>query len=235
MAWGGEGNPGNKGNTRSKSKNPKALAKHERLPIIADMFNRGRSQAEMAEWCGVTQPQISNDLALIINAWVSERTLEKFEESRAREIAKINHLEKVAWEAFEKSCGEKRTVRKVEKALRKMPDVKAGSASELKKQSKKMADELKKVLAEGVDSLPEETMRTVKKQTEVTFSSSAGNPLWLDRVAWCIEMRVKLLGLIKTDINVATFINWDMVAAQASVPEDIDPIEQKILTAGSKG
>lgn len=62
--------------------------------------------------------------------------------------------------------------------------------------------------------------RMVKKQT--------GDVGYLRQVAWCIEMRVKMFGLLKEVTQTNIFINWDSFAlgTSADLP---DPVEARLI------
>jgi hypothetical protein len=51
----------------------------------------------------VTQGQVSCDLKAVRKAWL-ESSIRDFDELKAQELAKLDHLEATAWENFERSC-----------------------------------------------------------------------------------------------------------------------------------
>jgi hypothetical protein len=66
------------------------------------MYLQGYLQAEIAEVLGVSQPQISYDLARIREQW-RESALIDFNEAKNRELERIDLLEREYWEQWKKS------------------------------------------------------------------------------------------------------------------------------------
>lgn len=102
------------------------------LAEISNLYLQGWIQAAIADHIAksrpykITQQTISRDLKTIQERWQAS-AIRSFDEARARELAAIDNLERVAWEAYQ---------------AKEPPD-----------------------------------------------------PRFLDRVSWCIDRRVKLLGL----------------------------------------
>jgi hypothetical protein len=65
----------------------------------ARLYLEGLTQQEIAEVVGVSQQQVSDDLAEVRQRW-SASAVDALAERRAFELAKIDNLERVAWEAF---------------------------------------------------------------------------------------------------------------------------------------
>lgn len=80
------------------------------LAITAEMYAKGKSLQYIADMVGVSVPQVSYDMKLIREVWV-ERTREAAEVIIARELAKIDLVEKNWWEAWERSIGKKTKTR----------------------------------------------------------------------------------------------------------------------------
>lgn len=194
----------------------KVYSKNDRLAIVNMLYLQGYSQMEMAASLGVSQTQISFDMKDVRAEW-RRRLDEPTDAKKAEELARIDNLESEAWNAWRKSQeGVTNTHKRVEKVLRRQekPESKAAFAKKLK----------------GVmdGTISPEKMVPVKVTKDSRLQSSAGNPAFLDQIAWCIETRVKILGLI-TDINITQFFNWEEVSAEAIAPEGVDPLEQRIL------
>jgi hypothetical protein len=83
---------------------------HKRTPIqverdrveIARLYLQGTPQAVIAEQLGVSQSQISYDLSVIQARW-QEATKVTLDAAKARELAKIDELEREYWAAWESS------------------------------------------------------------------------------------------------------------------------------------
>lgn len=69
---------------------------------ITELYIQGHYQSDIAEQLGLTQPQISYDLKVIQKEWVKNTTL-SLDEYKGKELAKIDHLECVYWQAWDRS------------------------------------------------------------------------------------------------------------------------------------
>lgn len=70
---------------------------------IADLYLKGWLQVDIADDVGLHQSMVSRDLKAIQKQWINS-TLVDFNEVRAREVAKIDQLEREHWMAWERSC-----------------------------------------------------------------------------------------------------------------------------------
>ncbi len=123
--------------------------------IEADMYCRGATQVEIAARVGMSVGAIKNDLKVILAHW-RESQLVDMDDAKARELARIDHLEREYWEAWDKS----RTTKTRTRTAR-------------------------------TDS--EERGKT--DVAEVVSEEAVGDSTFLRGVQWCIEQRVKILGL----------------------------------------
>ncbi|GAB3546387.1 hypothetical protein [Spirosoma fluminis] len=73
-----------------------------RRSTVASLYLKGWFQAKIALETGVSQQQISQDLQAIRSDW-KESSLVDFNEAKAKELAKIDHLESIYWKAWEDS------------------------------------------------------------------------------------------------------------------------------------
>lgn len=69
---------------------------------IARRYLRGESQASIGIALGMTQQMVSYDLAVIEKRWQT-LAVRDLSEAKAKELAKIDHLEVTYWEAWEES------------------------------------------------------------------------------------------------------------------------------------
>lgn len=69
---------------------------------IARLYLAGRVQTEIAAELGLDQSQISRELRTIQEEW-RQRYAAEIEALKARELARIDELERVAWDAWERS------------------------------------------------------------------------------------------------------------------------------------
>lgn len=69
---------------------------------IAEMYLKGKYQSEIATELGISQAAISKNLKAIREEWLKS-TLINFNEAVAKELAKVDNLERVYWESWERS------------------------------------------------------------------------------------------------------------------------------------
>jgi len=84
---------------RNKSQREKDLEE------IARRYLQGETQAAIAADLVVTQQQVSYDLRILQKRW-QKSALVNIDESKAKELAKVDHLEREYWAAWERSCQE---------------------------------------------------------------------------------------------------------------------------------
>jgi hypothetical protein len=135
---------------RPSAKKLAALARRER---VAAGYLRGQTQSALAVAEGVDQGTVSRDLAAVREEWKS-RAAEAFAERVAEELARIDGLERTAWEGWERSCKDAQT---------------------------------RHVRTEGAG----DAKKTI---SEMTTRGQAGDPRFLERVGWCVEQRLRLIG-----------------------------------------
>lgn len=170
----------------------------ERRMQVAEMYLKGQSQIAIAKHFGVTPPLICIDLKAIRAEWL-ESTLVDFNEKKAQELAKIDHLERVAYEAWERSC----------------------QLSEIKHQKTE----------KGMSTADGDKVARVKTVDAKTSEEQYGNPAYLARVAWCIETRIKIMGLIQDVVVNATQNNFGIPFEKWFAPPAVmaDPVEAEIV------
>jgi len=89
---------------RSKSQ----LARDRRR--IAELYLEGWLQADIAGEVGLSQSTVSNDLKALHAEWLKSSLID-FDEAKAREIAKVDKLEREYYAAWRRSCEDAETVR----------------------------------------------------------------------------------------------------------------------------
>lgn len=73
-----------------------------RRQSVAQLYLQGYTQGEIAAKEGVTQATICNDLKHIRKEWLAS-SLRAFDELKGEELARIDELERVAWDAWRRS------------------------------------------------------------------------------------------------------------------------------------
>lgn len=186
-----------------------------RLEMVAKLFFAGVPQYEIAKQCGVSSTTITKDLQLLDERWKKSQ-LVNLDSARARELERVNWIERVVTEQWERSLTVRPRVVKVERALRE-PKVDEG---EFKKQSKKVPKDLKPILT------------IIKQMVEVKSGGGLGDTRFLQIKQWCVEQRCRILGLTappQMNQTNNTVINsgprWDELF---SAPPPPDPVAEKL-------
>lgn len=121
---------------------------------IAELFVQRRSQSEIARELGLSRSQIQRDLQLIRSRWQQAQVTE-FNAAVQEELVRLAHLERVAWDAWERS----------------------------------------RQVAERRTKSRRETSSGPQTKVSIVEEEQVGNPRFLDRIAWCVQMRSRILGL----------------------------------------
>jgi Homeodomain-like domain len=167
---------------------------------IARMYLQGRSQVEIAEKLNVTPPVVYKDLAIIRDEWV-DRAMMDFDHRKAEELARLDRLEAVSWQAWERSCEDTTAQRRRQEYIRER--------------------------IEGKGRRKGHRMIPIAKTEEDTTKKSAGDPRFLERVGWCIETRLRVLGMFKGDTFNQQVMNIDF-GSLIGRSDEPDEIEHKI-------
>jgi len=77
---------------------------------LSELYLKGQTQAEIAALLGVSQPQISNDLATLRGRWQKAATT-NIDKLKARELAKVDRLEREYWDAWQRSLEADKTIK----------------------------------------------------------------------------------------------------------------------------
>jgi len=129
------------------------------LQEIGTLYLKGFVQAAIATHINknrdyeVSQQTVSNDLKTLQKRWL-DSSLTDYNEAKAQELAKIDNLERLAWQDYEAS---------------KDPIVRRKTAKKIDGQ--------------------------ITEATQEVGGQGEGNTRFLEIVKWCIDRRIKLLGL----------------------------------------
>lgn len=74
----------------------------ERQHFIAERYLRGQSQRQIAKALEISQTTVFKDLQAVRKAW-KDSMIRDFDEAKARELEKIDLVEREAWAAWERS------------------------------------------------------------------------------------------------------------------------------------
>lgn len=140
---------------------------------IARLYLQGKTQNEIALARGVTQGQISKDLKKLQELWMAS-ALRDFDAVKQEQLAKIDHLEREAWAAWERSLLDKEVTFTEQANASPTAALLAG-----------LPEDDKPVLKKG----------SVRTKTYIRKEGQTGNTAYLAQVQWCIEQRCKLFNL----------------------------------------
>lgn len=180
---------------------------------IADMLLRGCSADYIQLKMGIGE-KTYNNIVKDLNALWAANAETAFAEVKARELARIDHLRAVAWEAWENSRkGERVDNSKVTQALRMVRDQSTKTVPQGEKRAKK-------------EEIAVFKMETVGKTKTRNTRSSAGDVGFLNIVKWCMEMMFKVYGVGQPNVtNNNLFVGGDPAA---SMTVDWDAIARDI-------
>lgn len=145
---------------------------------IARRYLRGDYQAAIAADLGVSQQTVSLDLKAIRAAWLAA-AIRDFDAARAEELARIDAVERAAWEGWQRSTEDKHI-----SIQEQYDDPVAGTD------------------AKGAPVIKTKTRKHARLQKE----GQAGSPAFLNVILSCVERRCSILGL---DAPKRFVINWD--------------------------
>lgn len=189
----------------------KEVAKEEQLYKIARLYVEGKNQIEIGMELGIPTPNVCRYLAEVRAMWKAS-TLVDFDERKNMELAKLDRVEQLAWEAWFRSCEDQEFYRRrVEEGIKYEY---GGNKDDRQKAANKGKEKGKTPTPQ-----PQTKLIPIRKVEEVTRQGRCGDPRYLDQITKCIEIRCKLFGLMKIDVqrNVnQVFINWDQLAQPAA-------------------
>lgn len=84
-------------------KTSRSIQVEQRRTKVAELYCEGLHQWEISAQVGVCQQQISRDLKAVRSEWKESRVAD-FNEKVEEELAKIDHIEREAWEGWKRSC-----------------------------------------------------------------------------------------------------------------------------------
>ena len=77
---------------------------------IADLYLQGWLQVDIADDLGISRATVTRDLQHLYKEW-QESSLVDIDKAKARELAKVDRLEREYWQAWEHSCEDAETIR----------------------------------------------------------------------------------------------------------------------------
>jgi len=77
---------------------------------IAELYLEGWLQADIADEVGISQSTVSNDIGALQRDWLASSLID-FDRAKAREIAKVDKLEREYYAAWRRSCLDAETLK----------------------------------------------------------------------------------------------------------------------------
>ena len=77
------------------------VVNHRRLRV-AELYLTGKFQSEIGQLLGVSQQQVSHDLKAVQQQWLAS-SIRDFDTVKSEQLAKIDAVERAAWEAWARS------------------------------------------------------------------------------------------------------------------------------------
>ena len=192
---------------------------------VAKLYLQGDGQHTIAEKLGVSTQAVLDDLNWLREQWKNSN-LADYQAARAETLAKIDHLEFTYWDAWERSKEPTETTTiKVEEMIKTVED-------------KQDTTKGKKPIGKPIPTTKMVPYKTIK---DTKLVGQVGNQGFLQGVERCIEMRAKIIGLLKdTSVTNNITMNWESLTQaivlqegeplpeQAPLQLEYDPIEAKI-------
>ncbi|VTS01621.1 Uncharacterized protein OS=Idiomarina xiamenensis 10-D-4 GN=A10D4_12889 PE=4 SV=1 [Gemmata massiliana] len=168
---------------------------------VATLYLAGKSQQAIACEVGVSQMTVSKDLARLRAAW-RESALRDFDAMRGEELARLELIERTAWQAWKNSCRDAET---------------SQVETELRNPGGKASNRNPKVRC----SIPVRVTRTRSSRKE------SGDARFLQQVLQCVELRLKMIDaldpvLVPVPLN-NPIINWDEMVGKEIPDTDVEP------------
>lgn len=149
------------------------FARIKRRAEVAELYLKGQTQLQIGEALKISTATVASDLQTIMKEWIKESTI-KFEERKAKELAKIDHIEAMAWRGWELSIERQEVHRSLKEQVRQQ-------------------------VRDSENKVTGHRMVPVRVTEEVTIKGQSGDPRFLEQAARCVEMRLRILGLWKAD------------------------------------
>lgn len=189
------------------SKEAEEFARQKRRAEVTSLYLKGLTQAAIAGELGVSVHTVAKDLDKVRRGWVEQAKME-FEERKAQELAKVDHIEAMAWRGWEASL----TKQEVQRTLK---------------------ETVRQVQRNSENKVIGHKMVPVKVVEETVVKGSSGDPRFLEQAAKCVEMRLRILGLWKQDSVTAHTVQLDWAklfeAQQARADRSAQEHERALL------
>lgn len=204
----------------------------ERRRIISTMYLRGIAVHEIAERMGHSEVTVRNDLTKLRKKW-EESSVESFDAQRAKELARIDQLERECWERYLISCEDTVTTKIKQDKERKVVtrdkdgnevDEYSWDGGQINTEEGEPAYSPEdRGFTRSVEIIPTKTSEETIRKT-----NGSGDQRILERIQWCIETRLRLIGAFKDETQQAptVTIQWNQMIGRD--PGRVNPVENRI-------
>lgn len=178
----------------------------------AELYLKGMTQSAIAAELKVSVNTISWDLQKVREEWLA-RAGKAFEERKAEELAKIDQIELMAWRGWEKSIERQEVHRSVKETVRQQ-------------------------VRDSENKVTGHRMVPVKVVDETVVKGQSGDPRFLEMATRCVEMRLRILGLWKGDVNIKNQVTLDwtkLFEVQEKRAEEAASEQQRVRVGLGRG
>lgn len=196
----------------------------ERQLEVARHYVAGYVQAEIAARVGVSQQQVSKDIEEVKRRWREMSTITLMEH-RAKALDSVDRMEQQCNEAWEKSKADAETKKVTVEKVMRLEEV---------NESIPVGGKKPKRNGGGV-KVPEMKLVPVRECTEVSVKGQTGDVRFQQQIAWCVEMRLKILGVLeekKGDVNILN-LNWEQLESKVR-QQAPDVVEERLRLEAMK-
>lgn len=135
---------------------------------ISEMYKRAMTQEQMAQKLGIERGLVYYYLRKIREMWAKEM-VENIDKAKAVELQKIDNIERMARKAFANSL--------------------------LDAQKETVEELVNKAWAEGEsESGADDGIQPAEVRKRKEKAGRTGDPRYLERISWCVEQRLKIMG-----------------------------------------
>lgn len=145
--------------------------REERHDLLAQMYVKGYTQAEMAAELGLVQSTINKEIRKMVDRWAGTK-FEDLDRYKSEQLHRINMMESELWEAWEKSKTARKVIVNKSKSGELLNDVDAITGRPIKVQEDKY-------------------WKLATTEEEAT----GGDMQYMNGIMWCVSERSKILGI----------------------------------------
>jgi len=154
-------------------------SREQRLQVIASLYVQGLTLYAIAKRVSVTPAQLTYDMKVLVKRW-QETALSDIAHLKLKELVKIDELERVYWEAWERSKAERTT----------------SSTKKKERQQQDPDKDQQPVGFTGKSNRPKKPPINVANiEAMLRKEESFGDPRFLAGIQWCIDTRCQIWGI----------------------------------------